>query len=318
MTTLSNKIPTYVSLVVYLHNNQSQISEFIKKADAFLDEMFLHYEIILVDDQSTDKTIEILKSLSQEFKGNVNLINLSFFHGNELAMYAGTEKAIGDFIFEVDSLEIEFPVEILGNLYHKCVEGFDIVSATPLCPMLKGSRLFYKILDRVSHFPIGLVTENIRIISRRAINIALKSKDRVRYRKMLYASSGYERTSIQYAVSDAKKAFTKKTLGENIELAMNVLISFTYFGANIPFIFSAIFFLIALLAGFYTILIFILKKNVVEGWATLMLLLSFGFSGLFFVIGIISKYVSIILMEVQDRLPYTCRTIETLSKKMKK
>ena len=91
---LTNKEKNFISAVIYLHNCEKQIGEFIKNVADVLDNNFEKYEIICVNDYSTDNTLAEVKRISNSIKGSLSVINMSFYQGLELAMNAGMDLSM--------------------------------------------------------------------------------------------------------------------------------------------------------------------------------------------------------------------------------
>ena len=97
-----------------------------------MEDNFEHSEIICVNDASEDASVSVIKKVSQDVTvTSVSVINMSYFHGLELAMNAGVDMSIGDFVFEFDNTRIDFQKDIIMQIYRHSLEGYDIVSALP-------------------------------------------------------------------------------------------------------------------------------------------------------------------------------------------
>ncbi|MNC27009.1 putative glycosyltransferase [compost metagenome] len=228
-------------------------------------------------------------------------------------MMAGLNKSMGDFVFEIESLDLDFDVEILYEMYKTSTsKGFDIVAAASDQTGWK-SRAFYKLINKVSYLNLSLSTETIRLVTRRALNAMQNLKEKVRYRKALYELTGYSKTLIHYKA--VNKSHTRKVNRENISTAMDVLISFSNFGLRAAHILTFSFFVFSLLMGGYALYNYFFNKSVVEGWTTLMILMSLGFAGLFFIGGVIGEYISRILIEIQNRPFYSTKSVEMYKEK---
>lgn len=310
------KEQNFISLVVYLYNCEETISKFLLSVDNFINEKFKSYEFVLVNDNSSDNTVGRIKEISDEIKGNITLINLSWKHGQELAILAGNDMAIGDFIYEFNSTVINYPLNTIYRLYEKCISGFDVVAASPATDLRFTSQLFYKFLNHVSYLDLDLTTETFRIVSRRALNRILQMKEKTRYRKALYRYSGFPATNITYEKNNSGNRFDKsaeRTFKEKINLAFEILLSFSNIGLSITMILSLLFLGVSITGGIYALYIYFTLDSVVSGWTTTMLFLSAGFSGIFFVLGLLSKYVSLLLIELKERPLYTYTSVNKIS-----
>ncbi|AZV55409.1 glycosyltransferase [Clostridium sp. AWRP] len=308
------KEKNFISMVAYMHNEENDIIKFLMTIDGIMKDKFDTYEFVLVNDACKDNTIKKILEIEDKIHGSIEIINMAWKHGMELSMLAGVDLAIGDYIYEFDSLIIDYDVEIVWNMYKKCIEGFDVVSASPKGKSSYSSRLFYKYLNRVSYRKMQLTTETFRLISRRCLNRVLNSKERFRYRKALYNYSGFDTAMIYYRSIDKVTRKNHMNVGERVGFAIDILINFSNIGTRIIGMISLIFFIISLLAGIYTLKSYLTVKSIQPGWTTIMLFLSISFTGMFFILALLSKYMTILLREVKDRPQYVYKSIDKMSK----
>ncbi|MBI5237718.1 MAG: glycosyltransferase [Deltaproteobacteria bacterium] len=303
------KVPIFVSLIAYVHNDASCAGRFIAEYDAYLSGRFDCYEIIIVNDGSTDVTAAEVDLAVKDAKGNVILINLPWKHGVEPAMTAGLHKSVGDFVYEIDSINTDFSPDILMTLYETASNGCDVVSASSEWERPLSSRLFYKFINRVSYVNLNLASETIRLSSRRALNAMLTLKEKFRYRKALYLLTGYPSRRITYR-SSAGASSRRRSRADDLSLAVDVIIGFSNIGIKtIHFLSTALFVFSVFIAG-YTVYQYIFNQSLVRGWPTIMLFLSIVFSGLFFILGILGEYILRILAEVKGRPYYTVSSVK--------
>ena len=127
-----SKEKIFVSAVVYVRNDESRISGFLSMLAGVLEERFEHSEIICVNDFSSDGSLEKIKEFVKAGTAvSMTVVNMSYFHGLELSMNAGVDLSIGDFVYEFDSVEMDYEPSQVVDLYYKTQEGFDIVSLSP-------------------------------------------------------------------------------------------------------------------------------------------------------------------------------------------
>lgn len=307
------KEQVFVSVVLYAQNNEREISQVLIDVDKTMMTHFKNYEIILVNDYSQDNTLEEAHIAIQQVYGDTTIINLSRKHGVEHAMMAGLNKSMGDFVFEIESLTVDFDMEMLYKMFKvSTTKGFDIVAASPGQVGWK-SKLFYRLFNRVSYLNLSLSSESIRLVTRRALNAMLNLKEKVRYRKALYELTGYSKTLYQY--EPLIKSPGRKMSRENISLAMDALVSFSHFGLRTAHLLTGVFFIFSLFMGAYALYNYFFNQSVVQGWTTLMILISLGFAGLFFIGGVIGEYTSRILIEIQSRPFYSTKSVEMYKEK---
>lgn len=194
-----SKEKNFVSAVIYVHNDEREVEGFLSMVREVLANNFLHSEIICVNDGSTDKSVEEIRRCSEQATtASISVLNMSYYHGLELSMNAGLDLAIGDFVFEFDSMEADFPADEIMNVYFHSLKGYDIVSASPSGRSDWSSRLFYYIFKKFSYVTYNMNTERFRIISRRAINRITDMNNAIPYRKAVYASSGFDQATLFY------------------------------------------------------------------------------------------------------------------------
>lgn len=173
---IQNKEKNFVSCVLYLHNDGKNIREFLKAVCGTMEQNFEKYEIVCVNDCCVDDTIEEIHRYLEESNARhvVSLINLSFYQGVEMAMNAGRDLAVGDFLFEFDRCLLDFKPSLIMDIYHKALEGYDVVAAAPKRDVAFTSRLFYAVYNLGSRNTHKLRQERFRIISRRAVVVSNK------------------------------------------------------------------------------------------------------------------------------------------------
>ncbi|OJU12358.1 MAG: glycosyl transferase family 2 [Clostridiales bacterium 43-6] len=310
---VTNKEQNFISAVVYVHNNEKQIRYFLNNVIAILQESFEKFEIICVNDKSTDNSTDKIKEVAKQSDGTlISILNMSFFQGVELAMNAGVDLAIGDFVYEFDSIDIDYELETILGIYKKSLTGFDIVSAAPYKAKRKFSRIFYSVFNSVSHNQYKLRTESFRILSRRAINRVHSMSKTIPYRKALYANCGLKLASIVYqTVQTNSSQYSKQTNNNRKDMAVDSLILFTNLASKATIIMTVIMMLATIFTAGYTVYIFALQRPV-AGWTTTMLFLSAAFFGLFLVLAIIIKYLSLLVDLVFKKQKYTIESIEKL------
>ena len=311
---MKNKEKNFVSAVVYVNNNEDTLNILLKKINKSLDDNFEKYEIICVNDASKDNSVNVIKKFAKTVKNQkVSIVNMSYYHGIELSMSAGVDLAIGDFVYEFDNIYDDFDIDIIKNVYNKCLEGYDIVSASSKANKTSSSKLFYKIFNKYADLEYKLQTETFRILSRRAINRVNSINNNISYRKAVYAKSGLKMFNLQYnSINDVKRIISKENHTNRKSTAINSLILFTNVGYKFSLFMSIIALFITLLVFIYTIVIFF-SKNPVQGWTTTMLFLAFGFFGIFSLITITIKYLDVLVEMLFKKKNYLIEGIEKLN-----
>ncbi len=308
-----NKEKNFVSAVVYLHNESDRITEFLKTVNSVLSEKFTTYEIICVNDKSSDNTTKLIEEFCETEKvKSLTVLDTSFYQGKENAMVAGVDLAVGDFVFEFESAGIDYDKNLILDIYYKSLEGNDIVFAANDDKQKFTSKLFYSLFNKFSNMQFKIGTQRFSIISRRGINRVKSMGVKTVYRKAVYASCGLKVGEIKYKKTKEINVFNEKR-EQKQELAINSLILFTDIGYKVSMSLSLIMAFIVLVSGVYTVVAFLFLP-VQEGWTTTMLVTSFGFFGLFIILSIITKYLALILNLVFTKKQYTVESIKKITK----
>ncbi len=310
-----NKEKNFVSAVIYVHNAESRIESFLNEIIKIMEDNFEHSEIICVNDCSDDNSVKVIKGISDKaITTSISVINMSFFHGLELAMNAGMDLAIGDFVFEFDNTNLDFDPDMIMKIYHHSLTGFDIVSASPDKREKLSSRVFYKVFDKFSDLKYDMTTESFRILSRRVINRISAMNKTIPYRKAIYAGSGLKTANLKYDVKQAVgNTADSKERRYRSGLAVDTLILFTELGYRFSFWMTSVMMLISVFMIIYTLLVYF-TGHPMEGWTTTLLFLSVAFLGLFGILTVIVKYLQIIVDMVFKRKYYNFESIEKLTK----
>lgn len=305
---MENKEMNFVSAVVYLHNDERRVQPFFSMLAQQLGAHFNKYEIVCVNDASTDASTSRLKEVSKQLNVPVTLINMSLQQGVELCMNAGLDMAIGDFVYEFDTLCAEYDTGLVFAAYQKSLEGNDIVSVSPAKNRNAASGLFYKLFNAFSRSRYKLQTDTFRLLSRRAINRVHAISENLPYRKAAYAASGLRLAALTY--EGAQNA--KETEAARSSRAIDSLILYTDVGYKASLTIAGIMLVITLAELVYTLCVFLGGGNPVAGWTTTMLVLTAGFFGVFLILALVIKYLSLLVELVFKKQKYLVESIEKL------
>ncbi len=314
-----NKEKNFISAVIYVHNVEEYVADFLRTVMEVLEEHFEHSEIICVNDHSEDNSVAVIRRVGKEWTTmqqphsmQISVLNMSYFHGVEVAMNAGIDLAIGDFVLEFDTAILDFDKEQIMEVYKKSLEGYDIVSASPDQKQRFSSNLFYNIFNRFGDLSYKLYSERFRILSRRVINRIGSMNKSVPYRKAVYANCGLKTCNIRYSVVDGTRRREDKAERKyRTDLAVDSLILFTEVGYRFSVTMTVIMMLVAIFVALYSAVIYLFSTPV-AGWTTTIFFMSFAFFGLFGILTIIIKYLQILVDLVFRRKKYSFESIEKL------
>lgn len=280
--------PVFLSVVFVLRNQAAQISELLSVVTVKLNLLVSDYELIIVDNASTDNSIAVLKNLTKE-NGlpNLQVYALTKEVDTDTASWVGLENALGDFVAVIDPLvdEIDFLPEMLGV----AVSGTDVVFArnelqnNEQSLAYRGANaVFNFIYKRFNGINLSIEAPQYRVLSKRLVNFILQHPQPAITYRHLPATAGFARENLSYKSTTPKSMHTKH-LGESIDKGVRLLVSTTrapmrlvsslsLFGAAANLIYSV-----------YVVIIGLLKADVEPGWISL----SLQQSGMFFLISLV-------------------------------
>jgi len=289
-----------------------RLTPFLAGLYGILDANFGRYEVICVDDASTDGSREVIeRSVKDAGAQAVTVIHMSMPQGVELSMDAGMDLAIGDLIFEFDTVRADFDPSLVMEVYHKALEGYDIVSAVPQGRRGGSSALFYSLFNRYSGLGTAIRQETFRMVSRRAVNRIRSLNRTLVYRKAAYAGSGLGWAYVEHPGGMGHGRGLRAQM-ERTGLAMDTLILFTDVVQRLASVVSLLFLAITVAIGGYTWASYLGTHKPVEGWTPIMLFLSLGFFGVFLILTVAIRYLSLILRLVYKKKAYLVGSIERM------
>lgn len=312
---------SFISVVSLVIRDEVALKSYLKNVHAVLKENFSDYEIILINNDLHKDIRPITQEIEQDIKKDVTVINLSTEVPEDNALFAGLDRANGDYTVFLDMCYYKTP-ELVTQLYKKTQEqNIDIVYLKNKQRKLSVRDkfffgLFYKFLHSVFDKNVNLKMEKSRIISRRALNSLLSLRESVRYFKGLFSFVGYDSTFIEIDIPRKAKKFKLKEL---FKFAFETFISFTnLLNKSILWIFilSLIFSLgitvdavIAKTAG-ANLLKFL--DECTTGMSFLIVMLSYMFTLISLMFYVVSLYLDHIIKEAKNRPVYIIESIQRL------
>ena len=220
-----------ISIVAPAYNEEGGLTQFVRRVDETMSGSGLAYEIVFVNDGSTDKTLSVMQSL-RAINLNITIVNLSRNFGKETAMTAGIAHALGDAIVIIDT-DLQDPPEVIPEMIETWRAGYDVVYAQRTerageTWMKKATaKWFYWSVKRMGPVPIPENAGDFRLISRRAAQALLRIPERHRFMKGLYAWIGFPQKAITYERQARFAGQSKWNYWQLWNLAIEGITSFT-------------------------------------------------------------------------------------------
>lgn len=302
-----------ISVVVSVFNEAEGIADSYAEFTRVLSAMDRTYELIFVNDGSTDATLSILKPIA-ESDDNVRVINFSKNFGHESAMIAGIDYAKGDAIICMDS-DLQHPPVKIPEMMARWKEGFDVVNMVrverkdaTLWNKIT-SRCFYKFINRISDAKLTENASDFFLISRNVADV-LKTdfRERTRFLRGLIQLVGYSRTTLEYVAQERQAGQSHYSFFKLLKLSFSAISSFSKMPLQLGLFAGIIFGCISLLLIIYSIVMWFLERPV-SGYTTLVVFMSAFASIQMFVIGIMGQYLGFIFDEIKGRPIYIVKDV---------
>lgn len=300
-----------LSIVVPVYNEALNIDRFFQRLNTVLDSLSMHYEIICVNDGSTDGTLERLIGYHQR-NPLTKILSLSRNFGKEIALSAGIDYAQGKAVIPIDA-DLQDPPELIKELIGKWREGFDVVYATRRTRQDESwvkrmtANLFYRTVNYLTEIPIPHNTGDFRLLDRRVVDLLSKLPERTRFMKGLFSWVGFKQTAILYDREGRHAGKTKWNYWGLWNFAIDGITSFS----SLPLRVWSYIGLVISLAAFIYAVILIFRTLVagvdVPGYASLMVVILFLGGIQLIGLGIIGEYLGRVYNEVKERPLYLVR-----------
>mgnify|MGYP001010450119 FL=1 len=297
-----------ISIIVSVYNEEEVLFEFYRETIKVLLLIDNPYEIIFVNDGSTDGSRSTLFKLSRDDE-NVKVIHFSRNFGHEAAMIAGIDYASGDYIVCMDS-DLQHPPTLLPEIIRKFDSGFDIINMVRTenksAGILKNitSAGFYKVINKVSDMKLVSNASDFFGISKRVADILRNNyREKTRFLRGYVQNVGFNTTNIEYEARKRYAGESKYSIRKLFRFSMNTIMTFSNLPLKLGIYAGGMAAFLAIIMMIYTVVSF-LRVGTPSGYATIICLICFMFSVLFFIVGIIGEYLGLILAEQKDRPLY--------------
>lgn len=306
-----------LSLIVPVHNEEEAIDTFVSRVTEVLaavdDPVSGDFEILFVDDGSTDSTLDRIR-LARASNPHVRAISFSRNFGKEAALSAGLDHARGSAVVPMD-VDLQDPPEVLPEMIKRWREGFDVVCGirqdreTDSLPKRLTADLYYRAHNWLSEDKIPEHAGDFRLLDRKVVEVVRALPERNRFMKGLFAWAGFRQAYVPYRRAARNIGQTKFNYWRLWRFAIDGITS----ASTVPLrMWSYLGVIVALLAiSFAVILVFrtLVWGTEVPGYASLMVAVLF-FGGLQLLsLGILGEYVGRVLIESKQRPLYVVREV---------
>jgi len=308
-----------LSVVVPLYNEEGNVAALLERIAAIVTALpgAPSYEIVLVNDGSTDATIVRIRD-EMTRRANIVLVDLSRNFGHQIAATAGVEIARGAAVVLMDG-DLQDPPELIAEFLAKYREGYDVIYAVRRTRKgespfkLLTASLFYRTIRKLTRVSIPVDTGDFRLMSRRVVEALKRSPERHRFLRGLVSWVGYRQTGVEYDRDERHSGVTKYPFTKMMSFAVDGITSFSdvplRFASYVGFGASAIALLLAIVIAVFKISN-INPPQFERGWASTITAVLFLGGVQLISLGILGEYIGRIYDEVKGRPLYLISEIE--------
>lgn len=304
-----------LSIVVPCYNEEGNVELFYEEVQKVFKGKKIKYEIVFVNDGSSDNTLNRLTDIVNQRKQNIKVINFSRNFGKEAAMYAGLKEAEGELVTIIDA-DLQQRPELILRMIDILNENEQFDSVAAFQEVRKEGKVltffkdtFYKVINSMSTVPFVQGASDFRTFRRKVVDSILELSEYHRFSKGIFSFVGYNTYYLPYEVEERNSGTSKWNFFKLFNYAIDGIVAFTTSPLRAPFYISIVTFLV----GFIYFIVALFKG--VSEFTVILLVMLFLFSLLFMVVGVIGEYLSRTYIQVKQRPIYIVK--ERLESKKK-
>lgn len=299
------------SIISPIYNEKDNLPELFRRVKEVMDTTRKPWELILVDDGSSDGSIEIIRELAKKNK-QIRPVIFARNFGHQVAVTAGLDYSRGDAVIIIDS-DLQDPPELILEMAKKWKEGYEVVFAIraeregeSLFKLWTAS-LFYRLIYRITDVKIPLDTGDFRLMDRKVVDVMNKMRERHRFLRGMSAWVGFKQIGIEYKRSARVAGETKYPFRKMFRLAINAVTSFSYFPLQVATFFGFISASVAIIAIPVVALLRLAGTHFFEGQTTTLIAVLFLGGVQLISLGILGEYIGRLYDEAKGRPLYIVR-----------
>ncbi len=299
------------SIIAPIYNEVENLPELQRRIAAVMETTGKEWELLLVDDGSTDGSTELILELAKR-DSHVRPIIFARNFGHQIAITAGWDYARGDAIVIIDA-DLQDPPEVILELAKKWQEGYEVVYAVRAeregeswFKTLTAS-LFYRIIYQITDVKIPLDTGDFRLMDRKVVEVLKSMHERHRFPRGMSAWVGFKQIGVKYKRAARHAGVTKYPFSKMLRLALNAITGFSYFPLQVATFFGFASAGIAILGIPVVILLRVSGSPQLTGQATTLIAVLFLGGVQLISLGILGEYVGRLYDEAKGRPLYIVR-----------
>ena len=308
-----------ISIIVPCYNEEKSLPYFYKEIRRTVDDLSATYDlythVLFIDDGSSDKTLELLRTYTQS---NVYMHYISFSRnfGKEAAMYAGLQASTGDYVAVMDA-DMQDPPSLLPEMYKALQSGeYDSVATRRVTregePPIRSffARCFYKLINKISDADIVAGARDFRLMRRTMVDAILSMREYNRFSKGIFGWVGFKTKWLPYANIERVAGETKWSFWKLFLYSLEGIVAFSTAPLAIASVLGFLLCLIALIYICFIVIKTIVLGEVTGGYPSMMCVILFIGGIQMFCTGILGQYLAKTYLETKKRPIYIVRETE--------
>jgi dolichol-phosphate mannosyltransferase len=299
------------SIAVPVYNEVESLPELYQRVQKVMDSTGEAWELILVDDGSTDGSADIMRDLAQR-DGRVRPVIFARNFGHQIALTAGLDYSRGDAVIVMDA-DLQDPPEVIPGLIEKWREGFEVVYAVrerregeTFFKKITAS-LFYRLINRITDVNLPLDAGDFRLLDRKVVDTLNRMREKHRFPRGMTVWVGFRQVGVSYERAARFAGVTKYPFSKMLRLAINAITGFSYFPLQLATYFGFICAGVSALAIPVVIALRLAGNQAFFGQATTLIAVLFLGGVQLISLGIIGEYLGRLYDEARDRPLYIVR-----------
>lgn len=300
--------PRMVSLVVAMYNEEETVPLLRAAVGTFLRELRGQAEVILVNDGSSDSTIDQIFDWAAQ-DSRVKVVHLSRNYGHQIAATAGLDYASGDAVVLIDA-DLQDPLDTVHTMIERYCEGYDVAYGRRLERSgetrfkLATAWIFYRLMKTLVYPDLPADAGDFRLISRRCLDSLRRMRETHRFLRGMTAWLGYPQVAVDYLRLPRAAGTTKYPLRRMLSFAWTAATSFSVVPLRITLLIGMIALLCSLEEAVRSVLSQIFGWYTVRGWSSLMMMLGMIGGAILISVGVLGEYVGKLYEQVKERPIY--------------
>ena len=306
---ISKKI---ISAVIACYNDSQAIPEMHRRLTTVFNKIGIDYEIIFVNDGSTDNSENILKEICTKDKKTTAILHSRNF-SSQNAFTSGMMQSIGDSVILFDG-DLQDPPELIPEFVKKWEKGYDVVygirNKREGNKLLQLSyKLFYRLFKRLSYISVPLDAGDFSLMDKKVVRAINSLPEKDRYIRGLRAWVGFKQIGVKYTRPERPFGVSTNNIFKNIRWAKKGIFSFSYIPLELISYLSYFIVLLSAIALFIYLMGYLLLPNPPKGFTTIIIIVLFLGGTQLLSLGFISEYIAKILEETKNRPKFIIKEI---------